>query len=81
MASSRLVDKITYNGADVYPAMMNSSSIKMRLQPMAPYFPAGRLSLTETLRARQSQQGIAHDKVNANNSGNLNSRSTSTHRY
>lgn len=81
MASSRLVDKITYNGAGVYPATMNSSSIEMRLQPMAPYCPAGRLSLTETLRARQSQQGIAHGKGNANNSGNLKSWSRTTHRY
>lgn len=71
MVSSRLVDELTYNGAGVYPGMINSRDIEMGLQPMTPYYPAGKLSLAENLRARQRQQGIAHDNDHANNSGNL----------
>lgn len=75
MASSRLVDEPTYSGAGVYPAMINSRVIEMGLQPMAPYYPTGKLSPAENLRARQRQQGIAHDNDHANDSSNLALRS------
>lgn len=75
MASSRLVDELTYNGAGVYPAMINSRGIEMGLQTMAPYYPTGKLSPAENLRARQRHQGIAHDNDHANDSSNLTLRS------
>lgn len=65
MASSRLVDELTYNGAGGYPAMINSRGIEMGLQPMAPYYPTGKLSPAENPRARQ----------HANDSSNLTLRS------
>lgn len=69
MASSRLVDELTYNGAGVYSAMIDSRGIEMGLQPMAPYYPTGKPSPAENLRARQRQQGIAHDNDHVNDSG------------
>lgn len=75
MASSRLVNEPTYNGADVFPAMIDSSGIDMGLQPMAPYYSHGKLSLADNPRARQSQQDTAYDNDHAKNSGNLTFRS------
>lgn len=68
VASSRLVNKPTYNGADIFPAMIDSSGIDMGLQTRAPYYSH---SLADNSRDRQSLQNTAHGNDHANNSSNL----------